>query len=107
MSFINSGPAIPTIKRRGASLRTLSKTEFFGNAFSEVSLTRNYSSEFQARKTAFEEKYRQDLHEDQPLTPDDDCRMFGQRTVGQRTIDQADGSSKYDWSKTPPMKKST
>src|SRR6218665_3856483 len=49
----------------------LSKAELFRNSFSAVSFTRNYSSEFQTHKTAFEEQYQQDLHEDQPLTPDD------------------------------------
>src|SRR6218665_3645724 len=71
MSGINSRSSIPTLKKEGRVFEdNLSKAELFGKVFSEVSLTRNYSSEFQARKTAFEEQYHQDLHEDQSLAPD-------------------------------------
>src|SRR6218665_1234811 len=72
MSGIKSRSSIPTLKKEGRVFEdNLSKAELFGKGFSEVSLTRNYSSEFQARKTAFEEQYHQDLHEDQSLPPDD------------------------------------
>ena len=72
MSGVKSGPSIPTLKKDGRIFEdNLSKAELFGNSFSEVSRTRNYSPEFQARKAGFEEQHKQDLHEDQTLSPDD------------------------------------